>query len=66
MARYMGPNWAEPAMRAGGAVDEPFPSTWIFTLGYIFRNASPHSAIMLFMVSEPTLFMFPETPDVFW
>src|SRR5687768_4927804 len=62
----MGPNCAVPAMRAGGAVDEPLPSTWIFTLGYIFANASPHSVMRLFMVSEPTLDRLPETPDAFW
>src|SRR5678816_4146508 len=65
MARDMGPNWAVPAMRAGGAVPEPFPSTWIFTLGYIFAKASPHSVIRLFMVSDPTLERLPETPGVF-
>ena len=53
-------------MSAGGAVELPLPSTWTFTLGYILRNASAHSVIMLFMVSEPTLLMLPETPDVFW
>ena len=66
MPRDMGPNWAVPAMRAGGAVELPLPSTWTLTFGYIFRNASAHSVIMLFMVSEPTLLMLPETPDVFW
>jgi hypothetical protein len=53
-------------MRAGGAVELPLPSIWIRALGYIFWNASPHSAIMLFIVSEPMLLMFPETPEVFW
>src|SRR5687767_11960946 len=62
----MGPNCAVPAMRAGGAVDDPFPSTWIFTFGYIFANASPHSVMRLFMVSEPVLERLPDTPDDFW
>ena len=53
-------------MSAGGAVEEPLPSIWILTFGYILRNVSAHSAIMLFMVSEPTLLMLPETPEVFW
>ncbi len=55
-----------PAISAGGAVELPLPSTWTFTFGYILRKASAHSVIMLFMVSEPTLLMLPETPDVFW
>ena len=66
MARDMGPNCAVPEMSAGGAVDEPLPSTWIFTLGYIFAKASPQSVMRLFMVSDPTLLRFPETPEVFW
>jgi hypothetical protein len=53
-------------MSAAGAVDEPFPSTWIFTFGYIFRNVSAHSVIMLFIVSEPTLLRLPDTPLTFW
>jgi len=48
------------------AVVEPLPSTWIFRFGYSLTNASPHSAIRLFMVSEPTLVMLPETPLAFW
>ena len=47
-------------------MDEPLPSTWTLTFGYILRNVSAHSVIMLFIVSEPTLLMLPETPDVFW
>src|SRR5688500_20112103 len=66
MARDMWPNCVVPAMSAGGAVDEPFPSTWILTLGYIFANASPHSVMRLFMVSGPVLERLPETPDAFW
>ena len=53
-------------MSAGGAVELPLPSIWILTLGYILRNDSAHSAIMLFIVSEPTLLMLPETPEAFW
>ena len=63
MARDIGPNCAVPAMRAGGAVEEPLPSTWILTFGYIFVNASAQSVIRLFIVSEPTLLRLPETPD---
>jgi len=47
-------------------VELPFPSTWTFTFGYILRNASDHRVIRLFMVSEPTLLMLPDTPEVFW
>ena len=64
--RDIGPNCEVPAISAGGAVELPLPSTWTFTFGYILRKASAHSVIMLFMVSEPTLLMLPETPDVFW
>src|SRR5688572_29935750 len=53
-------------MRAGGAVDEPLPSTWSFTFGYDRENVSPHSVIRLFMVSEPMLDRLPDTPLVFW
>ncbi len=53
-------------MSAGGAVPEPLPSIWILTFGYIFRNVSAQRAIMLFIVSEPTLLMLPDTPEVFW
>ena len=66
MARDMGPNCAVPAMSAGGAVEEPLPSTWIFTFGYILAKASPHSVMRLFMVSEPTLERLPETPLGRW
>src|SRR5688500_17290168 len=66
MARDIGPNCAVPAMRAGGAVDEPLPSTWIRTFGYILGNASPHSVMRLFMVSEPTLLSVPDTPLARW
>src|ERR1039457_5984255 len=40
ISRDMGPNWAVPAIRAGGAVLEPLPSIWILTLGYFFLNPS--------------------------
>src|SRR5262245_53098973 len=66
MARDMGPNCEVPAMRAGGAVELPLPSTCTLTFGYIFKKASAQSVIMLFIVSEPTLFRLPETPEVFW
>src|SRR5687767_8988513 len=62
----MGPNWAVAEMRAGGAVDEPFPSTCSLTFGYMREKDSPHSVIRLFMVSEPMLERLPETPLVFW
>ena len=65
MARDMGPNCAVPAMRAGGAVELPLPSTCSFTLGYIFKNASAQRVIRLFIVSEPTLLRLPETPETF-
>ena len=55
-----------PAISAGGAVPEPLPSIWIFTFGYSLRKVSAQSAIMLFIVSEPTLLMLPETPVAFW
>ena len=29
----IGPSWAVPEIKAGGAVVEPFPSIWIFTFG---------------------------------
>jgi len=58
----MGPNCAVPASSAGGAVDEPLPSTWIRTLGYCLRKASDQSVIMLSSVSEPIEFRLPETP----
>src|SRR5688500_8555489 len=53
-------------MSAGGAVDDPFPSTCSFTLGYEREKVSPQSVIRLFMVSEPMLDKLPETPLVFW
>ena len=55
-----------PAISAGGAVDDPLPSTWTLTFGYIFRNVSAQSVIMLFIVSEPTLLRLPDTPLTFW
>ncbi len=61
----MGPKFAVPAISAGGAVDEPLPSISTWTLGYISRKSSAHSVIRLFMVSEPTLLMEPETPETF-
>src|SRR5262245_4329804 len=33
IARDMGPSCAVPEINAGGAVDEPFPSIWIFAFG---------------------------------
>ena len=33
IARDMGPSCAVPAISAGGAVDEPLPSIWIFAFG---------------------------------
>jgi hypothetical protein len=33
MGRDIGPSWAVPAMSAGGAVDDPLPSIWIFAFG---------------------------------
>ena len=62
----MGPNCAVAEMRAGGAVDDPLPSTCSFTFGYERENVSPHSVIRLFMVSEPMLDRLPDTPLVFW
>jgi hypothetical protein len=52
-----------PAISAGGAVEEPLPSTSIATLGYIERKPSAHSVIRLFIVSEPMLFTEPDTPS---
>src|SRR5688572_32706640 len=53
-------------MSAGKAVDVPFPSICTLTFGYNFRNPSCHSAIMSFIVSEPTLDRLPATPSTFW
>src|SRR5688572_22973808 len=66
MGRDMSPNCAVAEMRAGGAVEEPLPSTWTFTFGYERENVSPHSVIRLFIVSEPMLERLPEIPLVFW
>jgi len=33
MARDIGPSCAVPAMRAGGAVEDPCPSIWILAFG---------------------------------
>ena len=33
ISRDMGPSWAVPEIRAGGAVDEPLPSIWILAFG---------------------------------
>lgn len=52
----MGASWAVPAVRAGGAVEEPLPSTPILTLGYFLLNPSAQRVIRLFSVSEPTAF----------
>ena len=57
----MGPKLLVPAMRAGGAVEEPLPSTSTLTPEWTARKPSLHRAIMLFMVSEPMLLMLPET-----
>jgi hypothetical protein len=65
MARDIGPNCAVPAISAGGAVDEPLPSTWILHVRVELAEGLAQSVIMLFMVSEPTLLMLPVTPDVF-
>src|SRR6185369_15996507 len=40
ISRDMGPSWAVPAIRAGGAVLEPLPSIWMLTLGYFFLKPS--------------------------
>ncbi len=55
----MGPKLLVPAIRAGGAVDEPLPSTSTLTAGWWPRKPSAHRAIRLFMVSEPMLLMLP-------
>ena len=41
---------------------DPFPSIWIFTLGYSFLNPSAQSVIRLLSVSDPMLLRFPEIP----
>ena len=33
ISRLIGPTWETPEVRATGAVPDPLPSTWIFTLG---------------------------------
>ena len=66
IARDIGPNCEVPAISAAGAVELPLPSTWTLTFGYILMNASDQRVMRLFIVSEPTLLMLPETPDVFW
>jgi hypothetical protein len=43
----MGPSWAVPAIRAGGAVLEPLPSIWMLTLGYFFLNPSARGGVFL-------------------
>ncbi len=60
----MGPNFDAPSMSAGGAVEEPLPSISTWTLGYMAVNFSAQRVIRLFMVSEPTLLMLPETPSL--
>ena len=52
-------------MSAGGAVDDPLPSTCSFTFGYRREKVSPQRVMRLFMVSLPTLERLPETPLVF-
>ena len=65
MPRLMGPKLLVPAIRAGGAVELPLPSTSTFTSGWKPRKPSAHSAISLFIVSEPMLFRLPDTaPDL--
>ncbi len=65
ISRDIGPNCAVPAMSAGGAVEEPLPSTCTLTFGYILRKVSAHNVIMLFIVSDPMLLRFPDTPLTF-
>ena len=60
--RLMGPKVAVPSISAGGAVEEPLPSISTCTLGYSLANPSAHSVIRLFIVSEPTLLIEPDTP----
>ncbi len=31
--RDIGPSWAVPSISAGGAVEDPLPSTWTLTFG---------------------------------
>ena len=57
----MGPNVHVPATSAGGAVDEPLPSTSTSTSGWNERKPSDHRAMRLFIVSEPMLLILPET-----
>ncbi len=63
MARDIGPSWAVAEISAGGAVEEPFPSIWIFTFGYILLNFSAQRVMRLFSESEPIELRFPETPE---
>src|SRR5512143_3447695 len=62
MVRLIGPKVAVPAIRAGGAVAEPFPSISMVTFGYCFLNPSAQRLMTLLSVSEPTLLMLPEIP----
>ena len=59
--RDMGPTWEVPAIRAGGAVEEPLPSICILTLGKSRLKASAQRVIRLFKLSEPTQLKVPET-----
>src|SRR6185295_4305519 len=62
IVRDIGPSCAVPSIKAGGAVLDPLPSIWIFTLGYCLRNPSAQSVMRLLSVSEPMLLTFPDTP----
>jgi len=64
MTRLIGPIWAVPEIRAGGAVEEPLPSIWMRMFGYCLRKPSAHRVIKLLSVSEPTELTLPETPLV--
>ena len=66
ICRLIGPNWAVPAISAGGAVAEPLPSISMLHARVMRRKPSPQSVIRLFIVSEPMLFRLPDTPLVFW
>lgn len=59
--RDMGPTWEVPAIRAGGAVEDPLPSICILTLGKSRLKASAQRVIRLFKLSEPTQLKVPET-----
>ena len=62
IVRDIGPSWAVPSIKAGGAVLDPLPSIWIFTFGYCLRNPSAQSVMRLLSVSEPILLTLPVTP----